>query len=78
LSQLGAPHTQYFEIPLKTQESKEMKISFEIFQKMLDSSNFGKKCLLEISIQNFFPIWKFQNFLSENLDFFLKKTQNLV
>jgi hypothetical protein len=36
LSQLGAPHTQNFEIPFKTQESKKFEISFENFQKMLD------------------------------------------
>jgi hypothetical protein len=51
LRQLGwidAPHTQNFEI-LKsleqTQELKKFKISFEIFVKMLDGLNFGKRCL---------------------------------
>jgi hypothetical protein len=58
LNQLGVPQTQNFEIPLKTQE-----ISFENFQKMLDGSKFGKRSLLGISIQNFFQIWKIQNFL---------------
>jgi hypothetical protein len=53
LSQIGVPHTQNFEIPLKTQESKQIEISFENFQKMLDGSKFGKRCLLGISIQNF-------------------------
>jgi hypothetical protein len=50
LSQLGIPHTQNFEIPLKIQDSKKMEISFENFQKMLDGSKFGKRCLLGISI----------------------------
>jgi hypothetical protein len=52
LRQLGgidAPHTQNYEI-LKsleqTQESKKIKITFEIFVKMLDGLNFGKRCLL--------------------------------
>jgi hypothetical protein len=40
LSQLGVPHTQNFEIPLKTQESKKIEISFENFQKLLDGSKF--------------------------------------
>jgi hypothetical protein len=78
LSQLGVPHTQNFEIPLKTQESKKIEISFENFQKLLDGSKFGKRCLLRISIQNFFQIWEILNFLKENLDFFLKKGQNFV
>jgi hypothetical protein len=43
-----------FEIPLKTQESKNFEISFENFQKLLDCSKFGKRCLLGISIQYFF------------------------
>jgi hypothetical protein len=30
---------------------------------MLDGSKFDEKCLLEISIQNFFHIWKILNFL---------------
>jgi hypothetical protein len=38
----------------QTQESNNFKISFEIFVKMLDGSNFGKRCLLECSIWNFF------------------------
>jgi hypothetical protein len=38
-----------FEILLKTQESKKIEISFENFQKNLDGSKFGKKCLLGIS-----------------------------
>jgi hypothetical protein len=48
LSWIDAPHTQNFEI-LKsleqTQESKKFKITFEIFVKMLDGSNFDKRCL---------------------------------
>jgi hypothetical protein len=44
LGWIDAPHTQNFEI-LKsleqTQESKNLKISFEIFVKMLEGSNFG-------------------------------------
>jgi hypothetical protein len=43
LSQLGVPHTQNFEIPLKTQESKKFEISFENCQKMLDGSKFKAK-----------------------------------
>jgi hypothetical protein len=58
LSQLGVPHNQNFEIPLKTQESKKFEISFENFQKMLDGSKFGKRCLLGIFIQNFFRFGK--------------------
>jgi hypothetical protein len=77
LSQLIVPHTQNFEIPLKTQESKIFEISFENFQKKLDGSKFGKRCLLKISIQNFFQIWKILNFLQENLEFFLKKGQKI-
>jgi hypothetical protein len=49
LGWIDAPYTQNFEI-LKsleqTQESKKIKISFEIFVKMLDGLNFGKRCLL--------------------------------
>jgi hypothetical protein len=45
LSQLDVPHTQNFEIPLKTQESKNLKIIFENLNKMLDGSNFDKICL---------------------------------
>jgi hypothetical protein len=56
LSQLGAPHTQNFEVPLKTQESKKFEISFENFQNMLDGSTIGKRCLLRISIQNYFQL----------------------
>jgi hypothetical protein len=48
-----------FEILLKTQESKIFEISFENFQKMLDGSKFCKRCLLRISIQNFFRFGKF-------------------
>jgi hypothetical protein len=46
LSQLGVPLTQNFEIPLKVQESKKFEISFENFQKILDGSKFGERCLL--------------------------------
>jgi hypothetical protein len=56
LRQLGwidALHTQNFEI-LKsleqTQKSKKFKISYEIFVKMLDGFNFGKRFLLGCSI----------------------------
>jgi hypothetical protein len=45
---------------------------------MLDGSKFGKRCLLGISIQNFFQIWNDLNFLKENLEFFLKKGQKLA
>jgi hypothetical protein len=45
LGWIDAPHIQYFEI-LKsleqTQESINIKISFEIFAKMLDGLNFLK------------------------------------
>jgi hypothetical protein len=37
----------------KTQESKNLEISLQNFQKMIDCSKFGKRCLLGISIQNF-------------------------
>jgi hypothetical protein len=74
LIQLGAPHSQNFEIPLKTQESKNFEISFENFQKMLDGSKFGKKYLLG-NHSVLFRIWKTQNFF--NLEFFLKKVKNL-
>jgi hypothetical protein len=63
LSELGVAYTQNFEIPLKTLESKKFEINFENFQKMLDGSKIGKRCLLKISIQNFFQIWKILNFL---------------
>jgi hypothetical protein len=36
----------------QTQESKK-KISFEFYVKMLDGSNFGKRCFLGCSIWNF-------------------------
>jgi uncharacterized membrane protein len=78
LSQLGVSHTQNFEIPLKTQVSKKLEISFENFKKIIDDSKFGRRFLLQISIQNFFQIWKILNFLNENLDFFLKKCQKCV
>jgi hypothetical protein len=52
LSQLGVLHTPNFEIPLKTQVSKKFEINFENFQKMLDGSKFGKRCILGIFIQN--------------------------
>jgi hypothetical protein len=77
------PHTQNFENPLriwnplKTQEQKYFEISFENFQKMLYGSNFGKRCLLEISIQIFSQIWKIL-FIKENLEFSLKKYQKFV
>jgi hypothetical protein len=58
LSELGIPLTQNFEIPLKTQESKNFEISFENFQKMLDGSKFGKRCFLGI----FFNFGKFKIF----------------
>jgi hypothetical protein len=45
---------------------------------MLDGSKFGKKCLLEITIQNFFQIWKILIFFKENLEFFFKKGQKFV
>jgi hypothetical protein len=53
LGWIDAPHTKNSEI-LKsleqTQESKKLKITFEIFVKMLDGSNFGKRCVLGCSI----------------------------
>jgi hypothetical protein len=62
LRQLGwndAPYPQNFE-NLKsleqTQESKKIKITFEIFVKMLDGLNFGKRCRLRCSIWIFFRI----------------------
>jgi hypothetical protein len=61
LSQLSVPHTQNFEIPLKTQESKNFEISTN-FQKMLNGSKCAKRCLLGISIQNFYQIWKILKF----------------
>jgi hypothetical protein len=62
---------------LRIQESKNLKIIFENFNKMLDGSNFDKSCHLENSIQNFFQIWKILNFLKENFEFSLKKVKNL-
>jgi hypothetical protein len=55
LSQLGVPHTQNFEILqiLEKLRTKKNLISFENFQKLLDGSKFGKKCLIGIFIQNF-------------------------
>jgi hypothetical protein len=57
LRQLGwinAPHTQNFEILKsleKTQESKKkIKITFEIFVKILDGLNFGKKIFCDALI----------------------------
>jgi hypothetical protein len=67
LSQLGELHTQNFEIPLNTQESKKIEISFENFQKMLDGSKFGERCLLGIFIQNFV-------LELENSKFYLRKS----
>jgi hypothetical protein len=68
LRQLGwieAPHTLNFEI-LKsleqTQESKKFKITFEIFVKMLDGFNFGKRCLLQCSCRILFQNWKILKF----------------
>jgi hypothetical protein len=53
LGWIDAPHTQNFEI-LKfleqTQESKNFKIIFDIFVKMLEGLNFGRKFLLRCSI----------------------------
>jgi hypothetical protein len=50
---IDAPYSQNFEI-LKfleqTQESKKFKITFEIFVKLLDGSNFGRRCLVGWSI----------------------------
>jgi hypothetical protein len=77
LSQFGVPHTQNFEIPLKSQESKKIEISFESFQKMLDGSKFGKRCLLGISIRFFFRFGKYRIFFKKFL-IFLKKGQNFV
>jgi hypothetical protein len=71
LSQLDVPHIQNFdilkfEIPLKTQESKKIEISFENFQKMLDGSKFGKRCLLGSLFRTFSDL--------ENSKFSLRKT----
>jgi hypothetical protein len=41
---------------------KKIKISFEFFVKMLDGSDFGKRCFLECSIWNFFQNWQILNF----------------
>jgi hypothetical protein len=41
--QAFVPNTLNFEIPLKTQESKNFEISFENFQKLLDGSKFDKR-----------------------------------
>jgi hypothetical protein len=56
LSQLGVPQTQNFEIPLKTQESKNSKIIFENFNKMLDGTSASDffKCALFIYIHHSF------------------------
>jgi hypothetical protein len=59
-----------FEIPLKTQESKKIEISYENFQKMLDGSKFGKRWLLGIPIQIFFQIWEILNFFLETPNLF--------
>jgi hypothetical protein len=66
-------HTQNFQI-LKsleqTQESKKnYKISLEIFVKMQDGSNYGKRCLLGCSIWIFFRIGNFGNCLKKILKF---------
>jgi hypothetical protein len=70
LGWIDAPHTQNFEI-LKsleqTQESKNSKIVFEIFVKMLDGCNFGRRCLLGC------PIWLFSEL--QNFDISLKKIE---
>jgi hypothetical protein len=64
LSQLGVPHIQNFEILEFLSNLK----SFENFKKVLNGSKFDKRCLLRISIQNFFQI----------LAVFLKKGQKFV
>jgi hypothetical protein len=59
LGWIDAPHTQNFEIWKsleQTQESEKFKISFEIFVKMIEGLNFGKRCFLGCSICNFFRI----------------------
>jgi hypothetical protein len=56
LSQLGVPHTQNFEIPLKTQESKNFEISFEKFQTMLDGLKLGKRCFWASEFSELFQI----------------------
>jgi hypothetical protein len=67
LRQLGwidAPHTQNFENLESLEQTQELKIfiiSFEIFIKMLDGLNFGKRCLLGCSIWNFFQNQKILN-----------------
>jgi hypothetical protein len=63
LSQLSVPQTQNFEIPLKNSGVKKFKNHFLNFNKMVDGSNFDKVCLLGISIQNYFQIWRILNFL---------------
>jgi hypothetical protein len=61
-------NTQNFEI-LKsleqTQESKKIKITSEIFVKMLDGLNFGKRCLLRCFIWIFSELENFEIFLGK-------------
>jgi hypothetical protein len=45
LGWIGAPHPQNLET-LENSGTKKNKIIFGIFVKMLDGSNFGKRCIL--------------------------------
>jgi hypothetical protein len=58
LSQLGVPHTQNFEIPLKTQEAKHFEISFENFKKIEMAQNFVKDAFWESLFSTFFRLEK--------------------
>jgi hypothetical protein len=50
-----------FEIPLKTQESKKIEISFENFQKMLDGSKIFKNLVKD-------AFWEFHSELFSDLE----------
>jgi hypothetical protein len=58
-----------FEIPLKTQESKKFEISFENFQKMIDCSKFGKRCLWKFLFKTFSDLEKSKFSLRKSLIF---------
>jgi hypothetical protein len=50
LGWINAAHTQNFEISRANSGVKKIIFSVQIFVKMLDGSNFGKRCLLGCSI----------------------------
>jgi hypothetical protein len=66
LSQLGVPHTQNFEIPLKTYVSENFEISFENFQKCKMVQNLVKDAFWEIYSELFSDL--------ENSKFSLRKS----